>query len=571
MPFVPIPRSILTATPPDALDLELTSGTWPEDIAGEIFFSASDPQTATRHSFFGDGIVRRLSLAGGAHGAAPGSFALRSAIVDTPSRRLRTERPDVFESGAFGTTSPFGFNNAANTAPLPWGDRLFATWDAGRPVEVDPVTLRFLGEAGDRASWGPDAFDSAVLPMYPSSAHPVVDPERDCLWTVVYSPITHELQVIRWDGRSTKVKRWPLEGVSLPQSMHTVSQTRDWLVLVDCAFRVDPNEAMGIGERSVTIFEDEPVFLVRKDDLEATPHGEPVRPVTLRTAPATNHYYATWDDSDGIRMVLEHTIDTDLAMALRPGDLDAHGRPVDPALHGMYNHPMHHGVVTEVRIDPIAGSITTEARYEDPERSFATQLSAMDWSTEGIASPVAHHKLFTGFRPEVITQRALELYAGRVDPSTFPTEETPSHLVTLGRGGLAPKASHTFSLDDYATSPCFVPRRDGGDAVAGRSRHAPKEPGGLDGWVVVPVLNDDGFRVEVFDAADVSRGPIATLRAPGGQTVPFLIHSAWAPDAVPHDPSIERLRFADDLDDERVDALGDDLAGAVRRVAADLG
>ena len=28
-------------------------------------------------------------------------------------------------------------------------------------------------------------------------------------------------------------------------------------------------------------------------------------------------------------------------------------------------------------------------------------------------------------------------------------------------------------------------------------------PGGGDGWVVVPVISDDGFRVECFDAADV--------------------------------------------------------------------
>ena len=42
--------------------------------------------------------------------------------------------------------------------------------------------------------------------------------------------------------------------------------------------------------------------------------------------------------------------------------------------------------------------------------------------------------------------------------------------------------------------------------------------------MVVPVMNDDGFRVEVYDAADVGRGPLATLSKPG-LTVPFVLHS----------------------------------------------
>ena len=81
----------------------------------------------------------RLSLQPGTHGAAPGTFAWRQRRIDSPSARLRRKRPDVFEATMLGVHSPFGLTNAANTAPLPWGDRLFMTWDVGRPVEIDPV------------------------------------------------------------------------------------------------------------------------------------------------------------------------------------------------------------------------------------------------------------------------------------------------------------------------------------------------------------------------------------------------------------------------------------------------
>ncbi|HRW40973.1 MAG TPA: hypothetical protein P5193_05440, partial [Microthrixaceae bacterium] len=87
-----------------------------------------------------------------------------------------------------------------------------------------------------------------------------------------------------------------------------------------------------------------------------------------------------------------------------------------------------------------------------------------------------------------------------------------------------------------------------------------------DGWVVVPLLNDSGFRVEVFDAADVGRGPVAVLDA-AGATVPFVLHSAWMPRAVPAQER-PRLRFADELD--RVGELDDDLASCALEVAAEI-
>jgi carotenoid cleavage dioxygenase-like enzyme len=562
---MPIPRSILARDGLVDLDLVADPGGWPDDLDGEVLLSTSDLRTAPAHAFFGDGVAIRLSLRAGTHGAAPGTFAWRTAVIDSPSQRLRAARPDLVEATVIGAQSPFGFSNAANTAPLPWGDRLFATWDAGRPVEIDPVSLRFLGEVGHRDDWAP-AIDFPVLPLITSTAHPVIDPDRDCMWTVSLDPIAGQVQLIRYDGEGSHVRRWPVRDGAVPQSMHTITQTRDWLILADCAFRADPAELFGQGERSVTNNVDEPVYLIRKDDVEATPVGEPVLATAFRVGPEVMHYYARYDDADGIEVVFEHTPDTDLAMCLRPDDVDAFGRPVDPALVGMYNHAMHASVVSLLRFDPGTGEVTERAVMRDPERYHSTQLSAIDWSTEGISAPSVHHLLCSGFRPEAITQRAIALYRDRLEP--FPAAEMPSVLVTLDRQTLKPLGDWTWRLDEYPTSPVFVPR--GTDApVAGRSRYAGTDPGGHVGHLVVPVHSDDGFRVEVFDASDVTAGPVATLRAPGGRTVPFLLHSAWMPRAVPA-PDVERLRFADELTDDRLTALSDDLAEVARAVAHDL-
>jgi all-trans-8'-apo-beta-carotenal 15,15'-oxygenase len=51
--------------------------------------------------------------------------------------------------------------------------------------------------------------------------------------------------------------------------------------------------------------------------------------------------------------------------------------------------------------------------------------------------------------------------------------------------------------------------------------------------------------------------------------VPFVLHSAWMPSAVPVLPgSIPRVKFSDELD--RVNELPDDLAECAREVAREL-
>ena len=286
---------------------------------------------------------------------------------------------------------------------------------------------------------------------------------------------------------------------------------------------------------------------------------------TFRLAPEMNHYYAVYDDSDGIRVLFEHTENADIAMTQGPGDLDALGRPCDPALRGLYGFPMSPDRNTVVEFDPTTGEVTHHAELRDPELLWTRQLNAMDWSTEGLAAPTLHHMVNQGWRPEAVTQKMLHLYRDRVDRSLWPAEETAPLVMSCTTDDLSVTAVHTLAMDDFPTSPIFVPRDPG--ATSQHSRYAGSDPGGHDGYVVVPICNDDGFRVEVYDAAAVDRGPIATVAEPG-MTVPFVLHSAWMPSVQAADRSRNRLRFADELG--RIDELPDDLADAARQVAADL-
>jgi len=567
---MPIPSTLTGGTLAD-VDLELTRGAWPPDLRGEMVISGPEPAKDLDYCLFGFGAITRISLQPGTHGAASNRFALRSQVIDTPSKRLYDAAPEVFTSNTFGYSSPFGMPNQANTAPLPWGDRLFATWDVGRPVEVDPITLQFLGDVGYASEWGPATFGmGGVLPFYFSSAHPIVDPLRDLLFTVKLMPTNDgrmQLVVVAWSGEGGALRTWPVAGGTVIGSAHTLSQTRDWLILADSGnFKSDMGEMAG-GPRTVTIDEGAPVYLIRKDQLLATAPGTPFTPRFSAISPTTGHFFGVWDDSDGIRVLFEHMDLMDLGFQLRAGDVDANGHPISPAATGFYNMAMAPNTISEWTFDPASGAATRTAWFRD-DWTFNLELSAMDWSTEGLSHPTLHHVAYQGYRPDAVAGRALDLYRaqGRVGP--LPEAETPGVLATFRRDGLELAGTWTYhDCGDHITSPIFAPRRAGARPTS--SRYAGTEPGGHDGYVVLPVLSDDGLRVEVFDAAHVSRGPLAVLEAPGTWCLPAVLHAAWMPevDAV---VDAERIEFADDLDSGQVDRLDAELAEVVRRVADDL-
>jgi hypothetical protein len=555
---MPLPRSITSSTHQE-FDLSLVRGDWPASLAGEIYFSAIGEPCGSPSVLFRNGEIKRLSLTPGTHGAAPGKFAWRRAALATPSARVRARRPELFALRYSALASPLGGLNMANTAPLVWGDRLFVTWDAGRPVELDPIDLGFIAEVGHKGDWT-SVLPSPLFPMAMTTAHPVVDHERDCLWTVnlaidIGERISWRPSVVRYSGRGDRIEAWPIRGAVIGGSVHTISQTRDWLIVAESGnFKSDMGEMMG-GERSVLADLATPVYLIRKDLLLETPPGREVAATRCELSPPTSHYYGVWDDRQGVRVIFEHMENLDLGFHLRADDTDLRGRPIDPSQLGMYSMQMSPATLTEVELDPRSGRVMERARFHE-DRHWNGALSAIDWSPRGLAQPTRHHMVFFGHRPENICQRALACYRSRIDPKKIPHEEIPSSLVTFERGALTPRGEHWYPVDEFPTSPTFVPRADGGG-----------QPGGHEGFVIVPVLSDGGFRVEVFDARRVEAGPVAVIQT--RETVPFLIHSAWTPGARPAE-ELPRLRFGAEIDHAAESALEPDHLELARAVACEI-
>ncbi|MEZ5373299.1 MAG: hypothetical protein R2704_11280 [Microthrixaceae bacterium] len=143
-----------------------------------------------------------------------------------------------------------------------------------------------------------------------------------------------------------------------------------------------------------------PVWLVREESLEVCPPARRSSRCVSRW-PAQRRY-ARWDDTDGVSVVWEGMDLMDLGLYMRSDDLDVNGNPVDPAAVGLYNMAMAPETIVEVVFDPETGKVHERGLYKD-DWTFNLQLSAMDWSTEGLSHPTLHHVTYQGCRPGSIS------------------------------------------------------------------------------------------------------------------------------------------------------------------------
>ena len=179
--------------------LAVLEGHWPADVAGSVFVVGPDKREPDGHWFAEHGLLERMSLVPDGEGR----IAVAHRVIDTPISRLRARLGFLFRRVQFMELSPFGVTNLANTNVAAMDGRLFVGYDAGRPVEVDPVTMRFVTPVGGNDEWlqaAPGVFE----PLCAVAAHPAQDFDEQALYFANYSQIaapgaSKETWVARWD------------------------------------------------------------------------------------------------------------------------------------------------------------------------------------------------------------------------------------------------------------------------------------------------------------------------------------------------------------------------------------
>ena len=128
--------------------MRLVHGRAPTGLQGALYRNGPArfrrPGGSATHWFDGDGMMRAFRI-------QDGQATLEARFADTPKRRVETDLDAVVTPG-FGTKGDararIGSNddaNAANTAVMVAGDRIWALWEAGSPVAMNAADLSTQG------------------------------------------------------------------------------------------------------------------------------------------------------------------------------------------------------------------------------------------------------------------------------------------------------------------------------------------------------------------------------------------------------------------------------------------
>lgn len=521
---------------PGAEPLRLAEGAWPAAAAGHLFVIGPAFMPALPVPFFAQpGMLHRFDLGAGGAARWQRNFVATEGVQVL--RRLPPEaRADQNLRMLMGPVP-----NVANTGLCPFGDgRLLATFDLGRPVEVDLRHLGFLTSVGHVREWQ-FRLPGAVQPAIATSAHPFWDPFEQQLYTInsTSSPVGGtsltwselDLWLARWDGEGA-VRRWHVRAPRLSHYVHEVVATRSFIAWIDSAvYPTEPGERWGLprshGQRPYT-----DVHIVRRRDLRED--AEEVTATRVRIPLEGVHCVADYDD-DGEHLLLHlaHAGSTELTTVVAPEDVNHFtGRAVDPGMVGMFTI-LDAGALGRYRIHVGRGEVVDRAILSDPETLWGQALFSRDARPAALGRCGDLFMSYHGYDPGWVTERMVRLYGQQphrlVPLERLPREPVPSSLAridTAAPAGPTIRDRYTFAPGVVGNSPTFVPAADG------------------PGHVAVLVWIAGGTELWLFDAGRLAAGPVA--RAPLGVLLPLTLHTAWLPELRPR-RSRYRVDFAEDI------------------------
>lgn len=357
--------------------MRLVHGRAPAGLEGTLFRNGPGkfrrPGGSATHWFDGDGLMRSFRI-------SDGEATLAARFADTPKRRTETELGAVVTPG-FGTMGDprarIGSNddaNAANTAVMVTGDKVWALWEGGSPLRMDAATLateQFVTLRDD-------------LKGMPFQAHPRHAPDGT-IWNVGMSGDRAVVWHLNGDGSLIDA-----QVIRLPRAsyLHDFTATDRHLIFV-----LQPWVFARNGMPMITQFDWRPemgtqVLVADKADLTAT------RTYELPTF-SFFHLGDAWAEADGT-IRFDVAANADNSFAIEGARVLVAGRgtvPGEPSVLKLVTlHPdgraemASSGVAAEFpKGDPrragIGRSLTVHVAGERGGRPLPNGLAVQDWST----------------------------------------------------------------------------------------------------------------------------------------------------------------------------------------------
>lgn len=529
------PASLMAASRQELdVDLHVISGTLPRDIFGHAFTICALPFASGGPAFSGDGLIYRVDFGR----SRPG---LRTRLSKTPSwfvdEATRGTDKEFVTRGFVRMSSVWGARNQANTAFVTMGERIMATYDAGRPFEFDPVSMAMITPVGAQSEWRssmPEGMLNGPFDVFFSTAHPFYDDHTGFLFSVNYrgGALAGDgeafTDVVRWDGAGD-LERWSLvledgSPVEIQQSTHQIGVTRDYVVIMDTAFYIEGEQIVN-PDFSAAQSPDTVIYIARRADLK--PGRDEVQVRRLVIAREAVHFLCDYDDAGGqIVMHLAHSCASDASEWVRADDvLVASGEAVRDDVVGVPPASTDIALMARYVIDADAGRVVDMEMTFDETYTWSAAL----YTHRGGAPAGRHDDLYwvsAGFSADILTQRVYDLYADypyrTIALADLPTAGKSNTLFRMATARTQIADGYIFPPGRFGFSPQFMPR-------AG-SR------GPTDGYLICTVISDDtswvnstGDEFWIFDAANLQQGPLCRLAHPL-LNMPFTIHTAWLPE-----------------------------------------
>ena len=279
--------SVYADTVGDLAGPAVISGHLPADLQG-VFFRNGPGRFELggeryHHWFDGDGFAQRWTIGGGL-------VHHRGRFVAT-AKFTQESAAGRFLYPAFGTwvdRAPVRSNdaiNVANTNLLPFNGSLYALWEGGSAIELDPETLATRGVK----TWRAD------VKSMPFSAHPKRDPDGG-LWNFGNMPGTDRLIVYRLDagGGLTRTALIPVPQLNM---VHDFVMSAKYLVFLVPPYDLAPRRDVSLAERLRWQGGERPLRAVVVDKQTLA-----LRQVFELPARSVFHLGNAWDDGDCIRL-----------------------------------------------------------------------------------------------------------------------------------------------------------------------------------------------------------------------------------------------------------------------------
>lgn len=527
-----LPRN-LTVWNHDEIDvgLKLVSGKLPSDLAGHAFIVGALPYPDGSFIFNGDGMVFRVDL-------DPSAPRVKTRIMRTPCWRADQATLDghpwgFVNLGIVRLSSKLGIRNQLNTAFQPMGHRMLVTYDGGRPYELDVQTLDVITPVGGMDEWRDSIpFVAGPFRAHMSTAHPCWDEHTSELFSVnfgaTYDGVAPFTDLIIWDGQGA-LKTWSIlneqgEPVEITQSVHQMTISEDYVILVDCAFLVE-NEQFFDPEVSRPQEPDAAVYII--DRAALTPDATTVTARRLIIPREIVHLTADYENPDGvITLHVIHSCATDASEWLRAGDTHPDGTPIDPALVGYLAAGTDSSPIGRHTIHGPTAKLTSSRHFS--KRDY---WSPIFFTHQGNMAPGRFEHLYfnaSGFNDELLTQRMVDLYRDyphRTVPLAEVGGRRPGTLFHFDPQRVGVLDAYTFPTGRSVGSPQFIPRAGARDSA--------------DGYILCTVVADapepnltTGHELWLFDARDLSKGPLARLAHPDLR-FGFTLHTSYLPELKP--------------------------------------